>query len=361
MINLIQKLGFKSVYSIQLNQIYHIGLFKIIPRKALDFDVDSIFHIQYQNINVLNVVDSWIDDETLDLLNQTTSWDLIFWPFQTMRELEVLAPTIQPNLAPEIPHEWINQLKILKPKNLVPSSCQFKFESWSWYNKIFFPISYNFFNQTVKDHIPNTHIFRLDPGDSIQISEHTVEKSNSIDWIKKNQPNDEIDYIFNPETLPIDLSKLAQYFEKLNPTELVQVENYCKNKIIKKYKALQNDDLIYFQNQKRWQLIIYYQDGNCRIYNYIVSHFSLKLETATIHTFDWKTEICATKLYNALFEGESLTSLYIRINHNLKITDEDIDIMEDPLIRCLYTNNFGSYQKAQIKKILKLSNLKASH
>ncbi len=45
-----------------------------------------MFQVKVADLNILNVVDSWIDYDTLDLLAQE-NWDLILWPFQTMREL----------------------------------------------------------------------------------------------------------------------------------------------------------------------------------------------------------------------------------------------------------------------------------
>jgi len=68
----------------------------------------------------------------------------------------------------------------------------------------------------------------------------------------------------------------------------------------------------------------------------------------------WSTEVPIAKLYAALEEGESLTSMYVRIND--RVFDSEIekeiqaaDVMEDPLIRCLFTGVFGAYQKAQLK------------
>jgi hypothetical protein len=151
---LIRELGFENIYSLQIDIAVRINSFEIIPRRALDAQVDSIFQIKVQGINVLNVVDSWIDHSTLDLLSQHGPWDMVLWPFQTMRELEVLTPSRAIPASCELPEEWLEQLKILNPRYVVPSSCQFVLESWSWYNHAFFPISYAQFKREINSILP---------------------------------------------------------------------------------------------------------------------------------------------------------------------------------------------------------------
>ncbi|MGZ3803759.1 MAG: MBL fold metallo-hydrolase, partial [Pseudobdellovibrionaceae bacterium] len=58
----------------------------------------------------------------------------------------------------------------------------------------------------------------------------------------------------------------------------------------------------------------------------------------------------------ALELGEALTSMYMRINDMVfepEIEKEihSADIVEDPLIRCLFNGVFGAYQLAQLKRL----------
>ncbi|MGE3760530.1 MAG: MBL fold metallo-hydrolase, partial [Pseudobdellovibrionaceae bacterium] len=207
----IRQLGFKKVYSLKLNSSIVVGEFEITPRRALDADVDSLFHIKAAGLDVLNVVDSWIDLETLDLLKQT-SWDLILWPFQTMREIEVLSPSRFSRVPEGIPPEWIEQLKELKPKNIVPSSCQFIHESWSWYNQALFPISYIAFAEEVEEVLPETKIIRLDPSLSICLSKNFWERSASLDWIFPIG-NQDVDYDYQMDFTPQPISEIAKHFD----------------------------------------------------------------------------------------------------------------------------------------------------
>ena len=61
--------------------------------------------------------------------------------------------------------------------------------------------------------------------------------------------------------------------------------------------------------------------------------------------------------YAALELGESLTSMYMRINDMVFDPDterelEEVDVVDDPLIRCLFSDTFGAYQAAQLRRLL---------
>ncbi len=133
-LKVIRDLGFKEVLRIHLDQTIQVGPIQVTSRYALNSEMDCLFEIRTEGLKALNVVDSWIDPLTFKNLAKQSPWDLVLWPFQILREVEVLSPKLC-SLAPEPwPHEWIEQLKELSPRFLVPSSCQFRQEEWSWYN-----------------------------------------------------------------------------------------------------------------------------------------------------------------------------------------------------------------------------------
>lgn len=109
--SLVRQLGFTNVYSLKLDVPVEYGPFVITPRRALDHDVDSLFQIEASGLKVLNVVDSWIDEETLEELARFGPWDMVLWPFQTMREIEVLTPSQAEPALRHLPVEWIPQLQ----------------------------------------------------------------------------------------------------------------------------------------------------------------------------------------------------------------------------------------------------------
>ena len=121
---MVRELGFNQVHKLETNVPVRVGPFEVIPREAIDSDVDSMYQVKAAGLNVLNVVDSWISPVALRELVEEGPWDMVLWPFQTMREIEVLAPSRADAASRELPAEWIDQLRMLDPRFVVPSSCQ---------------------------------------------------------------------------------------------------------------------------------------------------------------------------------------------------------------------------------------------
>ncbi|UUZ48321.1 hypothetical protein LP420_36535 [Massilia sp. B-10] len=154
--DMIVALGFTDVRALRTDLPVQLGPFAVTPREALDADVDSMFQIRAGGMNVLNVVDSWIAPVALAQLAGEGPWDMVLWPFQTMREVEVLSPSRADAGPPVLLTEWFDQLRVLDPRYVVPSSCQFVQEPWSWYNQAFFPISYRQFHDEIEAALPGT-------------------------------------------------------------------------------------------------------------------------------------------------------------------------------------------------------------
>ena len=256
MFDLIKQLGFSSVQSVELEKPLYIHGFTITPHRALDVEVDCIYQIQYQDIQVLNVVDSWIVDEKLQELIKI-SWDLILWPFQTMRELEVLSPGTDLKCSPEIPQEWLSQIQALNPKALVPSSCQFKFEKNSWYNSYFFPISYRFFEDELKRICPDTAFMCLNPGKTWLLDKTqgrlSFQDGLDVSWIKISGDENE-DYAFNPSVEIPSLQSLARNDPALSIKQLQDLKAYCTKGILQRYAELDPDVYPYFFKERIWLL-----------------------------------------------------------------------------------------------------------
>lgn len=355
MFDLIKQLGFNNVYSLDLNIPIQVGPFEVIPRVALDADVDSLFHIKAEGLNILNVVDSWIGEATLNLLERSAPWDLILWPFQTMRELEVIAPSRSQPASQNIPEEWKTQLKTLKPRFLVPSSCQFIQEYWSWYNHAFFPISYKKFSSEMESILPQTKVVRINPSVSYVLNPGSFELSSPLPWI---EPIGEqmVDYDYQPNITAPPTSEIAKQFGDLSQEQKEYLLDYCRSGLLAKYLSLDSDPESFFAQYRIWELVLYNQNGSFERFRYEIKADFIALLVKSESEPSWCTEVPAVKVYAALKQGESLTSMYIRINDrdfspSVEVDLKEVDIGEDPLIRCLFTGNFGSYQKAQLKMI----------
>ncbi len=353
---MISELGFEQVYRLNIDNSVTLGSFEITPRRALDADVDSMFQIRAGGLNVLNVVDSWIDVSTLSKLEESGPWDMVLWPFQTMREIEVLAPSRAVVAPTELPKEWVEQLKILNPRYVVPSSCQFIQESWSWYNHALFPISYVQFKTQVEAALPNASVVRLNPSVSIVLHKNSIEYSSTLKWI---QPIGEqnVDYEYRPEIKPPTTAQISREFPKLSEVQAERVFSYCRIGLIEKYNSMDAPQEVYFQKSRLWRLAVYDQEGNSTDFYYDIHCGSISLALETWGAVSWLTEIPIFKLYGALENGEALTSLYMRINDtifepHIEVEIATVDITEDPLIRCLFNGLFGAYQMAQLKRLL---------
>lgn len=349
---MIRELGFENVHPLDLNIPVEVGPIEVIPRRALDADVDSMFHIKAEDFNILNVVDSWIDDTTIDQLAKT-SWDLVLWPFQTMRELEVLSPSRAEPASETLPEEWYAQLKKLNPKYIVPSSCQFRLESWSWYNHAFFPISYKQFQTEIESLLPGVKVVRLNPSQSIFLNSESVDFSEPLSWI---QPigNQDVDYEYKKDLIPPPTAEIAKRFPALNEEQTKRVLQYCESEILEKYRSFGPTE--YFSEHRIWHLLVYDNSGLYRIFVYEILDGTMNLCTEEMDPPSWTTEVIAFKLYTALEQGESLTSMYVRVNDGIFSSEietvlKKAEILEDPLISCLFNESIGAYQAAQLMRL----------
>lgn len=353
---LLKELGFTQVHSLQIDTPVVVGTFEVIPRKALDADVDSIFQIKAAGLNVLNVVDSWIDPITLKRLSQNAPWDLVLWPFQTMREIEVLAPSRSLKAPDTLPPEWISQLRILNPRYVVPSSCQFVQESWSWYNHALFPISYRQFQHEIESALPATQVVRLNPSVAIVLDKNSLAMASPLTWVQA-VGNQDVDYKYDPDLKPSTTAEIAARFPALSAAQTKKVFDYCHQGLLEKYKSMEPPTGVYFGKPRLWQLSVYDQTGAVTSFYYRIKAGVIERALKAEDSIAWCTEIPISKFYAALELGESLTSMYLRINDMVFASDIENEIqiadpMEDPLIRCLFTGVFGAYQKAQLKRLM---------
>ncbi|CDG81275.1 MBL fold metallo-hydrolase [Janthinobacterium agaricidamnosum] len=352
---MVRELGFVNVYQLQTNVAVHVGPFEIYSREALDADVDSMLQIKAAGVNVLNVVDSWIAPATLSALVREAPWDMVLWPFQTMREIEVLSPSRNPATPPELPADWIEQLKVLNPRYVVPSSCQFLQESWSWYNHAFFPITYRQFQQEVSAALPAAQVLRLNPSVSVTLDRQSLQAAPALSWVVPVGEQD-VDYRYDGNATPPRTADIACHFPPLTEAQTERVMDYCQAGMLEAYRQTELAPDSFFGKTRVWRLSVYDHAG-------IATHFRYRLDGADMvaaadegEGLSWTTEVPVAKLYAALELGESLTSMYMRINDAVfdAETEQDLEwaeVVDDPLIRCLFNDVFGAYQAAQLRRI----------
>ncbi len=352
---MVRDLGFTSVHALKINAPVSIGPFEVIPREALDAEVDSMFQIRADGLNVLNVVDSWIDPEALPELARHAPWDMVLWPFQTMREIEVLSPSRAAAVPPQLPDDWIDQLRLLKPRYVVPSSCQFLQEPWSWYNHAFFPITYLQFQHEIEAALPDTKVVRLNPSVSVLLDAASLHPAAALPWVLPVGDQD-VDYRYQAGTTPPPTALIATRFAPLTPEQNERVTSYCRSGLLDKYREMELPEDSYFEQPRVWRLSTYDHAGTGIDYHYRIEGDAITALASPDEPLAWTTEIPAAKLYAALELGESLTSMYMRIND--VVFDDAIEaqigsaeVVDDPLIRCLFNEVFGAYQAAQLRRL----------
>ena len=345
---LLREMGFSEVFALELGGAIDVGEIRVTPKLALDPDVDSIFHVSAADVNVLNVVDSWIDPLTLESLAKLAPWDLVLWPFQTMQEIEVLSPARALPASRSVPEEWLNQLALLQPRAVVPSSCQFIQETWSWYRTAYFPISYAGFESQLRERLPETKCVRLDPGGSVEVSTPGLAPSERLEWIEPRGPQ-AVDYEYDPR--PVGTGEIAKHFPPLTEAQTARVLEFCRNELSARLAELPPPSNPFFADARPWGLTLYDHEGRRFEFSWILD--GTQLLPLSGRAPEWRTELPIQKLYAALKDGESLSSMYVRINEgqfppHVERTLAEADIMEDPLLRALFNGKIGSYQKAQL-------------
>jgi hypothetical protein len=357
--DMLAQLGFTDLHRLRLDVPVQVGPFQVIPREAMDAEVDSMFQVRAADLNVLNVVDSWIDDTTLACLVAQKPWDLVLWPFQTMREIEVLAPTRAAPAPAALPEEWIDQLRALAPRYVVPSSCQFALEPWSWYNRAFFPISYAGFTREVEAALPGTRVVRLDPSVSVALDaaalDTTLRPAPPLDWVLPVGAQD-VDYVYEGNRDAPPTSAIARHFPALTAAQWTRVLDFCRAGLAERYAGTDASS-DFFERPRVWQLSIYDHEGACTRWRYRLEDGAALPIGIDDGPLGWSTEVPAAKLYAALELGESLSSMYVRINDAVfdAATERELaqaDVVDDPLIRALFSEGFGAYQQAQLRRLL---------
>ncbi|MFC0169520.1 MBL fold metallo-hydrolase [Pseudoduganella danionis] len=346
--DLIRELGFSNVHALKVDEPVHLGPFEVIPRRALDADVDSMFHVRAAGLNVLNVVDAWMDPETLEQLAPYAPWDMVLWPFQTMREVDVIAPGRASHAssgAPALPEEWPQQLQALAPRYVVPSSCQFVQEPWSWYNHAMFPVTYRQFAAALAEWLPHTQVVRMNPGVSFELSAQGLAAAAPLSWVIPVGEQD-VDFDYRPELVPPPTAQIARHFAALTPEQTALALDFCRAGLLHKYREMELPKDSYFTAACGWQLSVYDHEGRGQQFRYRIHGDEIALDDS-IATPQWQTAIPLAKLYAGLALGESLTSMYVRIDG----APPEADVVDDPLIRCLFNDAFAAYQAAQLRRI----------
>ena len=166
----------------------------------------------------------------------------------------------------------------------------------------------------------------------------------------------DVDYAYAGNAAPPSTGEIARHFAPLNAQEQARVTEYCRRELVARYGDIEAGS-VYFDRPRVWRLSLFDHAGQACHYHYRLEGDSAELLDGAAGPLGWSTEVPAAKLYAALELGESLTSMYMRINDERFAPDAerelmDADLVDDPLIRCLFGDTFGAYQAAQLRRLL---------
>jgi hypothetical protein len=236
-------------------------------------------------------------------------------------------------------------LRALDPRYVVPSSCQFQQEPWSWYNHALFPISYRQFADEVGAWLPDARVVRLNPSVAVALTAEALTPAAPLPWVLPVGEQD-VDYDYDAGITPPPTADIARHFAPLDAQQTALALDFCRVGLIERYEEMELAPDSYFETPCVWQLSLYDHAGAVRQFRYRIHGDSIAL-VGDEDAPTWTTEIPIAKLYAGLALGESLTSMYMRIAG----APADADIVDDPLIRCLFNDAFGAYQAAQLKRL----------
>lgn len=357
--SLIKSLGFINVFPLEVFTSYEVKDIKVQIWPALENDIDCVLSIHSCDTHILNVVDAWLPSGILPQL-QRYNWDLVLWPFQYMRELNVLSPDRFKQCIQSILPEHVEQLTKLQMSYLVMSSCQIKMQGDSWLNQHYFSLSYRQFMDQLQPLLSKTKIIKLNPGQGIGgFGTAEVGSRVALNYLSLLTPDAESEYFFNPLLVAPSLATLSPGMGQLSIAEKLFLQNFIKYALSNLLNLLKWDaESLFMAEQFTWQLITYDQRGNATSYYFIRARNEFYLSSSPPTSVDWVTEIAETRGYQALTKGYPLTCLNLQIaraplsKRGEAYLQEAYQLMEDPLIKVLYTANplrFFDFQYAQIR------------
>src|SRR5690606_12949847 len=123
-------------------------------------------------------------------------------------------------------------------------------------------------------------------------------------------------YGYQENLAPQSTSEIAQHFASLTVSQKQRIQNFCERELIQRYQKLEMADESYFHQKRLWKLSVYDSDSLVNVYLYELHDSSITRVQSSDQKSElaWATEIPAARLYGALESGESLTSIYLRIN-----------------------------------------------
>jgi hypothetical protein len=217
-------------------------------------------------------------------------------------------------------------------------------------------VTYALFQREVERALPYARVVRFDPSVSMVLDHASLTPATPLAWVHP-VGEQEVDYDYQPQLPAPGTAEVAAHFPALTEAQRATVLTYCRQGLLDKYRAMELPPDSYFAQSRIWRLSLFDHAGASTVFHYRIEGDTIApMEAGEGALLSWSTEIPAAKLYAGLMHGESLSSMYMRINDMrfdaaTESDLEDADLVDDPLIRCLFNDAFGAYQAAQLRRL----------
>ena len=197
-------------------------------------------------------------------------------------------------------------------------------------------------------------MIRLNPGNSFLLTQTGSHFTDALPWVHP-RGDQNVDYVYSSNVTAPTTAEIARHFPNISGDQQKRIDHFCEHEILQRYIEIGPPHSQYFQKKRLWRLTLVSATEQYSYYYLICDEFMQRLE-APDRPLGWSTSIPTAKLFSAIEHGETLTSLYLRINETVfdPITElelETVDLLEDPLIRTLYNGVFAAYQKNQLRRL----------
>jgi hypothetical protein len=195
----------------------------------------------------------------------------------------------------------------------------------------------------------------MNPSVSLVLERDSLSPAAPLDWVVPVGDQD-VDYRYDGEATPPSTADIAHHFAPLTAAQHERVMDYCANGLLDKYRGMELPEESFFEKPRVWRLSVFDHAGEGTHFHYRIEGDDIDVIAGVPDALSWTTEVPVARLYAALELGEALTSMYMRMNDAV-FDDEteadlrDAELVDDPLIRCLFNDVFGAYQAAQLRRI----------
>ncbi len=350
LLEVIRELGFKNIKVVANFETIKIRDVEITPTPsgnqestAQDTFPEHGLLVNDGEVTLWNQVDSLVNPDTIERINQMYGGvDLAHGRF---------VPLLEGNFSYNKPFNlpfneyctFLNMVKALKPRFIVPGSAAFRYrDEFSFLNRYSFPTTQDQYLRDLQAFCPEVPAGKFNPGDVAHISKNEVRIENQSSPFVRVLEDDSDKVIFKPvmEVAPL---RTRTDDPKKHEEEMVRVRDFIENRLLE--IILKSELLEAWQHWKVvYQLEVFGQEGS-EIWSIDFEETPPRVQNSCLGKINLYEGISASEL-DALTQGKTswdfvaLCGNYRTFNNIYRVTDgnfeyfpsEKLDVALEPLM-----------------------------